>query len=144
MEKSLRTRRGIIILTESVINFTYGLKGTYLLFIKIIESVEIRIRGKTFFLNGGYYIYIGSAFGAGGLSSRLHRHLRKIKKKHWHIDQITTSKFSEIIGIGVLLKQRVECVLSKIIEDIEKTVPITGFGNSDCEKKCTSHLFRVS
>ncbi|MCK5305403.1 MAG: GIY-YIG nuclease family protein, partial [Candidatus Heimdallarchaeota archaeon] len=135
---------GIIILTESVINFTYGLKGTYLLFIKISGAVEISIRGKTFFLNEGYYIYIGSAFGAGGLPSRLHRHLRKIKKKHWHIDQITTSKFSEIIGIGTLLKQRVECELSKIIGDIEKTVPIVGFGNSDCEKRCKSHFFRVS
>jgi len=120
------------------------LKGTYLLFIKIIEPVEITIKKKSFFLNEGYYIYIGSAFGAGGLSSRLHRHLRKIKKKHWHIDQITTSKFSDIIGIGVLLKQRVECGLSEIIESMEKTVPITGFGNSDCEKKCISHFFRVS
>ncbi len=120
------------------------MKGTYLLFIKISESVEIRIRGKTFFLNEGYYIYIGSAFGAGGLSSRLHRHLRKIKTIHWHIDQITASKFSEIIGLGVLLKQSVECELSKIIGDLEKTVPVTGFGNSDCEKKCISHFFRVS
>ena len=144
MEKSLWTRRGIIILTESVINFTYGLKGTYLLFIKIIKSVEITIKGKSSLLNAGYYIYIGSAFGAGGLSSRLHRHLRKIKKKNWHIDQITSSTFSEIICIGVLLKQRVECELSKIIGDIEKTVPITGFGNSDCEKKCISHFYRVS
>ncbi len=120
------------------------MKGTYLLFIKLTESVEIRIRGKTHLLNEGYYIYIGSAFGVGGLSSRLHRHLRKIKKKHWHIDQITTSKFSEIIGIGVLLKQRVECELSKTIGDIKKTVPITGFGNSGCKKKCISHFFRVS
>ena len=120
------------------------MKGTYLLFIKIIKSVEITIKGKSSLLNAGYYIYIGSAFGAGGLSSRLHRHLRKIKKKHWHIDQITSSTFSEIICIGVLLKQRVECELSKIIGDIEKTVPITGFGNSDCEKKCISHFYRVS
>ncbi len=120
------------------------MKGTYLLFIKLSKLVEIRIRGKTYLLNEGYYIYIGSAFGAGGLSSRLHRHLRKIKKKHWHIDQITVSKYSEIIGIGVLPKQRVECELSKTIGNIEKTVPITGFGNSDCKKKCISHFFRVS
>ena len=120
------------------------MKGTYLLFIKVIEPIEITIKGKSFFLNEGYYIYIGSAFGAGGLSSRLHRHFRKIKKKHWHIDQITTSNFSEIIGIGVLLKQRVECELSKIIGDIEKIVSIAGFGNSDCEKKCISHFFRVT
>lgn len=119
------------------------MKGTYLLFIKVTESVEITIKGKSSLLSAGYYIYIGSAFGAGGLSSRLHRHLRKIKKKHWHIDQITTSKFSEIIGLGVLLKQRVECELSEIIGDIEKTVPINGFGNSDCEKKCISHFFRI-
>ena len=120
------------------------MKGTYLLFIKIIESIEIQIRGETLFINAGYYIYIGSAFGAGGLSSRLHRHLRKIKKKHWHIDQITISEFSEIIGIGVLLKQKVECELSKILGDMEKTIPIAGFGNSDCERKCISHFFRVS
>ncbi len=120
------------------------MKGTYLLFIKIIDPIEITIKGKSSLLNRGYHIYIGSAFGAGGLSSRLHRHLRRKKKKHWHIDQITSSKFSEIISIGVLLKQRVECELSKIIGDIEKTVPITGFGNSDCKKKCISHFFKVS
>ena len=120
------------------------MKGTYLLFIKVIDPVEITIKGKSSFLNRVYYIYIGSAFGAGGLSSRLHRHLRRKKKKHWHIDQITSSKFSEIAGIGVSLKQRVECELSKIISDIEGTVPIIGFGNSDCEKKCISHFFRVN
>ncbi|MHA1419516.1 MAG: GIY-YIG nuclease family protein [Candidatus Heimdallarchaeaceae archaeon] len=120
------------------------MKGTYLLFIKVIEPVEITIKGKSFFLSEGHYFYIGSAFGAGGLSSRLHRHLRRNKKKHWHIDQLTMSMKCEILGIGVFVGQNIECSISKKIAKLLSSQAIIGFGNSDCKNRCKSHLYYLS
>ena len=70
------------IFTGPLIEFTYGLKGTYLLFIYISEDIIIDRKGEKLDLERGFYFYAGSAFGPGGLSSRLHRHARKQKKKH--------------------------------------------------------------
>jgi len=133
----------IIILPGPTINFTVGLKGSYVLFIRIARELLIVIRGNQIKLEPGYYLYVGSAFGEGGLSSRLHRHTRKSKRKHWHIDQVTMSKSSSIEGIGVFIDKRVECQISSILSDIANFKPILGFGNSDCIT-CSSHFFRLS
>jgi Uri superfamily endonuclease len=46
--------------------------------------------GKLGILNGrsGYYVYIGSAFGPGGLQARVRRHLKAVSCLHWHIDYV--------------------------------------------------------
>ncbi len=41
-------------------------------------------------LRQGYYIYVGSAFGPGGVNARVSRHFRNTKKLHWHIDYLRT------------------------------------------------------
>jgi Uri superfamily endonuclease len=141
--KSTRIRRGIIILTGPLIEFTQGLSGTYLLFFQISEDIIIYRRGQTIELTKGYYIYVGSAFGAGGLTSRLHRHVRKQKKKHWHIDQVTMHKASEIIGIAIAINQKKECELYKLLSKIDEFLPIPGIGNSDCNNECESHFLKL-
>lgn len=140
MGKSTRIRRGINILPGPVINFTTGLQGTYILFIRIKAEISIEIKKRDVKLLPGYYIYIGSAFGAGGLSSRLHRHMRKTKKKHWHIDQVTMSKNTQIEGIGVSLEKKNECQIASIFSSFKNIIPINGVGNSDCSL-CQSHFF---
>lgn len=130
----------ITILPGSIINFTVGLKGSYILFIRINEEILIILQNKEIELKSGYYLYIGSAFGAGGLASRLHRHIRKSKKKHWHIDQVTMSKSTSIEGIGVSIGKNIECQISSKLLDTSSFEPIVGFGNSDC-KSCPSHFF---
>ena len=131
------------IFTGPLIEFTYGLQGTYLLFLYISEEMQIERRGVRINLEKGFYFYIGSAFGAGGLSSRLHRHVRKQKKKHWHIDQITMHKASEIVGIAVSINQKEECEINQILSGLECFVPINGIGNSDCKENCESHFLKV-
>ncbi len=143
MGKSTRIRRGIIILTGPLIEFTQGLYGTYLLFIHISEDITIVRRKQPIELTKGNYIYVGSAFGAGGLASRLHRHVRKQKKKHWHIDQVTMHKASEIIGIAISINQKKECELYKLLSKIDGFSPIPGIGNSDCKNKCESHFLAI-
>jgi len=126
----------------SIINFTYDLKGSYILCIHLANQISVFIRGRKITLEAGYYLYVGQAFGSGGLSSRLHRHIRKNKKKHWHIDQVTMSEFSSIEGIAVSLNKRTECEIAQQLSKFETIISIEGFGNSDC-KSCSSHFFKL-
>ena len=50
-------------------------------------DVTIGKRG-TFTFPVGWYTYVGSAFGAGGLRGRLKHHLSPVKRPHWHIDYL--------------------------------------------------------
>ncbi|WP_163328526.1 GIY-YIG nuclease family protein [Desulfurobacterium thermolithotrophum] len=103
--------------------------------------MKFKVRsGREFSLKSGYYIYVGSAFGSGGLRKRISRHLKKEKKKHWHLDFISTDSSFKAFEVWVIEDKKVECFLANSISKTEKT--ITGFGSTDC--KCPSHLFRVS
>ncbi|MHA1954368.1 MAG: GIY-YIG nuclease family protein [Candidatus Heimdallarchaeaceae archaeon] len=105
--------------------------------------MEIRIKERILTLQKGFYIYVGSAFGVGGLSSRIHRHLRRSKKLHWHIDQITHSKNCTFYGVAAFPEEKSECIISGKFEKMKELVPIIGFGNSDCKNLCSSHFFRI-
>ena len=107
------------------------------------KDTEVKIRNNIFLLEKGFYIYAGSAFGAGGLSSRIHRHLRRDKKQHWHIDQTTSSSNSIIHGVAVFPNEKTECQISEILGRINGISSIIGFGNSDCKNQCSSHFFRA-
>jgi len=111
------------------------MKGTYILIIKFEEekTIEIGKLGKINFKDG-FYVYVGSALN--GLEQRIDRHLRKTKKKHWHIDYFLD--FSCITDIFFLEDDdKKEC---KIVKKLEKHLfSINGFGSSDC--RCKSHLF---
>ena len=62
-------------------------RGTYALILRALERRRIRI-GRFGWLTAreGYYVYVGSAFGAGGLGGRLRHHLHPARASHWHID----------------------------------------------------------
>ena len=82
----------------------------------------------------GYYAYVGSALG--GLKQRLKRHLKKDKKKRWHIDYLL-----ELANIeGVFVWQSKKAIEDKIACKLKKKFDyIDGFGSSD--SRCESHLF---
>jgi len=65
---------------------------TYVLILRLKRNRKIRIgrsKGSSPILfRAGYYAYVGSAFGPGGLKSRVKRHLRMDKKTVWHIDYL--------------------------------------------------------
>ena len=130
--------------TGPLIEFTYGLQGTYLIFLSVKKEIEFERRGTTSIINRGFYIYVGSAFGAGGLSSRLHRHIRKRKGKHWHIDQITMHEDCNILGIAISINKRTECSMLQSLKNIDEFSPVLGFGNSDCKNNCQSHFLKFS
>ena len=119
-------------------------KGTYMLFIYLKNNINVIVSRKKFMLKKGYYIYVGSAFGNGGIKARVKRHLRKQKRIHWHIDHITGTEESEIIAIALATEQQVECIISSILSSINDVTPIFGFGNTDCKDHCESHLFFIN
>ena len=113
--------------------------GTYALVtrLEVTETISIGVLGAHQF-HPGYYVYLGSALGPGGLRARVGRHLhqRASSKRHWHIDYLLRkSTLIEIWwGVG---DDRQECSWSEILGNSGIVFPL-GFGSSDCN--CDGHL----
>jgi len=115
------------------------MKGSYCLIVKVLSDFGVRVGalGKIRFKQG-YYAYIGSAMNS--LEKRIARHLKKEKKKHWHIDYMLAKKQAKIASVFVKeSKAKEECNIAKKVARIGKA--IRGFGCSDCS--CKAHLFKV-
>lgn len=114
-------------------------QGIYVLIIQVGEDicVDVGALGETVF-GKGLYAYVGSA--QTNLEQRVKRHLRKEKKKFWHIDYLLDQPAAKIVE--VFFKEAAkpeECKTAKVIG--ERSKPIAGFGCSDCN--CKSHLFHI-
>lgn len=91
-------------------------------------------------LPAGRYLYLGSAHGPGGLPARLRRHLRADKRLHWHVDHLTGAGRVERVFV---LPGGCECdLVDSALQLPDVTVPVAGFGSSDC-RRCASHLLAV-
>jgi len=106
----------------------------------LIEKVELHFGKKgVACLEAGNYLYVGSAFGPGGLPSRLGRYANSIVKRHWHVDDLLA--VADVMGALALVdNQRYECNWAHALRTRFQEGP-SGFGSSDC--KCSSHLFYI-
>ena len=116
---------------------------TLLLFLPKEANLNIGKLGKKRF-PPGHYTYTGSALGKGAssLKHRIARHLKKKKRKFWHIDYLLADKnvSAEAIIIAETKENR-ECNINQYLKKMMGAkVPVKGFGASDCRKKCGSHL----
>ncbi|MBI9045452.1 MAG: GIY-YIG nuclease family protein [Anaerolineaceae bacterium] len=95
--------------------------------------------GCFYFPEGSYY-YVGSAKGLGGVKARIKRHLRKTKKKHWHIDYLLAE--AEVNDIYLHRGDQLsECDLIDLLLTRQgNEFPAPGFGASDCRGGCEAHL----
>jgi Uri superfamily endonuclease len=125
--------------------------GTYALLLKLDKQERITI-GKlgTFDFPAGYYLYVGSALGPGGLRARLAHHRRSSEnssganrgqtgqKLHWHIDYLLQR--GQLVEVwSVASAERLECKWGQIARRLSGAqVPVQGFGSSDC--RCPAHL----
>lgn len=116
--------------------------GTYALIFRLSGAADLPIgRLGTFAFTPGWYAYVGSAHGPGGLRARLSRHLRAGKKCHWHIDWLTAHMPPTAIWLFAS-RERLECRWAQTLAALEGTEePVWGFGASDCP--CPTHLFRL-
>lgn len=128
--------------------------GTYALLLHVAATgdnrwIEIGRMGR-FPLTTGWYVYVGSARGSGGLAARVGHHLRPSQSYHWHIDYLraasrpvlvwyTTDPERETAGRSEIRK--LECLWAQALTQLPgATIPIPRFGASDC--CCPAHLFR--
>ena len=116
---------------------------TLLLFLSKQVTLTIGKLGKQRFPMG-YYTYTGSALGKGAssLKHRIARHLKKEKRRFWHIDYLLADENVSIEAVIVAeTNQNMECKTNQHIKTMMGAeVPVKGFGASDCRKNCESHL----
>ena len=114
--------------------------GTYALVLSagVRSSVEIGKLG-TLPLLPGFYLYIGSAFGFGGLKARLAHHGKMATRPHWHIDYLRPKTSLESIWYSCDAKKREHLWAEVASEMPGATVLLARFGASDCS--CVAHLF---
>jgi len=113
--------------------------GTYLLILKLEDFHDITVgQIGTHTFRPGYYLYLGSAFGSGGIRARLGRHVRGGEKNFWHIDYLRSK--SEVAGVWFQISPKVNehNIAAWLASRTEIDVPVPGFGSSDC--RCLSHL----
>ncbi|HYA81568.1 MAG TPA: GIY-YIG nuclease family protein [Methylocystis sp.] len=111
-----------------------GESGAYALLVALDAPLAVRAGARVATLEPARYIYCGSARGPGGLAARLARHIRREKRAHWHVDQLTGA--GRVLGAWVFPGQS-ECAVNDALADFP--IPLEGFGSSDC-KRCRSHL----
>lgn len=116
--------------------------GTYALIFKNEKQVQVQIgQWKKITLCSGYYIYIGSAFGPGGIRARVSRHCRVDKPKRWHLDYISCMAQPVEAWISYATKH-LEHEWADVFRNQTPFTPVEGFGCTDC--RCLSHLFYSS
>ena len=103
-------------------------------------ALGIGVRGELT-LMPGHYVYVGSAHGPGGLAGRLRHHLGPIRRPHWHIDYLRGG--CHVLGVWLTNGRRaLEHVWLRRLAALDAaTVPMPGFGASDCD--CPTHLIHL-
>ncbi len=114
--------------------------GQYVLLLHLTINQTLTI-GKlgTFDFPAGWYAYVGSAFGAGGLVGRLKHHLQPTDRPHWHIDYLRQVAELKEIWLSPDTERREEDWVDLMVDIPGAVVLVEGFGSSDSSRE--SHLF---
>jgi Uri superfamily endonuclease len=113
--------------------------GTYALLLRAssARTVTVGALGELS-VRPGWYVYVGSAFGAGGLRARVGRHARGDGATHWHVDYLRAATALEAVWYTHDDRRR-ECAWAAALRERPGAqVPMAGFGASDCG--CDAHL----
>jgi Uri superfamily endonuclease len=118
--------------------------GTYALLLRLDtpKAIEVGALGVRSF-PAGWYLYLGSARGPGGLAARIARHRRRSDKCfHWHIDY-ARAVMSLVEVWSSPGESRQECRWATAAAELPgANVIVPGFGASDC--RCPSHLIHYT
>ena len=114
--------------------------GTYALILSAAADELLQIgRLGQLHVRAGFYVYVGSACGPGGVRARVAHHCRRAARPHWHIDYLR--------GVAPLTAlwytYDTLCREHQWAEVLQRTrgasIPLQRFGASDCT--CASHLY---
>ena len=113
--------------------------GNYVLLFHLPSDEKLTI-GKlgTFDFPAGWYAYVGSAFGAGGLVGRLKHHLKPVERPHWHIDYLRQAAHLHEIWLAPYTEPHEEEWVDLMLAIPGATIAVEGFGASDSTRE--SHL----
>jgi Uri superfamily endonuclease len=114
--------------------------GTYALVMACSSNPKVEV-GKlgSLQLQSGCYVYVGSAFGPGGLKARIAHHVNISERPHWHIDYLRPALDLTEIWFTHDSRHREHQWAGVLAGLSGATISISGFGASDC--RCNSHLF---
>jgi Uri superfamily endonuclease len=113
--------------------------GTYALLLRAEEAQPLEVGALgTMTVRPGWYVYVGSAFGPGGLRARVQRHARGDGALHWHVDYLRAVTTLEAVW-STHDPERRECMWATVLRNEDGArAPMDGFGASDCD--CPTHL----
>lgn len=121
-------------------NTTASAKGTYALILESARLARLAVGPSgSIDLCVGFYVYVGSALGPGGLRARVGRHLGPTRAVHWHIDYL--KRAAHIVEVWYVLDPvRREHTWAEVLGGLAgASIPMPRFGASDC--RCAAHLF---
>jgi Uri superfamily endonuclease len=113
--------------------------GTYaLLFCSRAARIRVGALGEVR-LPAGSVVYVGSAFGPGGLAGRLRHHLRPVARPRWHLDYLRPALELRGVWLGEGPRRAEHQWAGWFAGLPAVSLPHPRFGASDC--RCRSHLF---
>ncbi len=128
--------------TSSMANTPDSQPGTYAIIYHCPKKILLSIGGLgEIEFRQGHYIYVGSAFGPGGVRARIMRHEKRQKNQHWHVDYLR-KEMSFIEAWYTHDTERLEHEWAKRMSSAQLLAYPKGFGSSDC--KCYAHLFMAN
>jgi Uri superfamily endonuclease len=114
--------------------------GTYFLLLSSSTEAMIRVgQLGSLRLQPGFYVYVGSALGPGGVRARLAHHLRLAEHPRWHIDYLRSHMTPKEVWFCYDRKSLEHGWAHCFATMRGVSAPMAGFGSSDCD--CKSHLF---
>lgn len=120
-------------------NSALRVPGAYVLLLHLAVPLAFSRRGMASAPLSGWYLYVGSAHGGGGIGARLRHHFRTDKRIRWHIDELTLAA-NRMTALAI--PDGAECDIVARLEQSKAFVPaLKGFGSSDCTR-CTAHLLQ--
>lgn len=114
--------------------------GTYALILSCSVDAVIQIgRLGQLQLRPGFYVYLGSALGPGGVRGRLAHHEKVSERPRWHIDYLRAhTKIDQVwYSQGTRCREHQWACAMRTVRGA--SMPMAGFGVSDCQ--CESHLY---
>ena len=117
-----------------------ALPGTYALILQVNcqQTVQIGRLGRLA-VEPGYYVYVGSALGPGGVRARVGHHARITQRPHWHIDYLRRAAALRHVWYAYGSVRREHAWADIFARLPGASIPLSGFGASDCT--CPAHLF---
>jgi Uri superfamily endonuclease len=118
-------------------------KGVYALVMHLPKDKRLQI-GKlgSFYFARGWYVYLGSAHGGGGVRGRTNRRNDAGKPKRWHVDYLRPLAQIHEIWFAALEPEYEHVFADVVSRMIGSSTPVPGFGSRDCSE-CATHLFHL-